>query len=455
MTLTVTDLFAGAGGSSTGMVTIPGVEVRIAANHWKLVLLTAPSPAPQRRGHLMGVVLVKDLHRALLEGRLDLPSVGRVRAGDGTLPYLVVDGNGEAVEPVSAFLLDMLLTDASPLTLRSYGHDLLRWWRLLGLVEVAWDRAARPEVELMVGWLRVARNPQRERKDGASPAAGTVNLRTGKRALGAGYAASTINHALSVLSAFYAFHLRFGRGPLVNPVPVDAGRRRLLAHRSPIEPQAQHRRAPLRQKLADQAPRSIPDTLWDELFDTMGTHRDRALLAFYVSSGARASELLGMDGEHVDWGAQRLMVVSKGTRTLDPVPGSPEAFGHLALYFDEHGTPQPGEPVWRTLRGEPRRLTYWAMRRVLQRANDKLGTNWTLHDARHTAACRMAADPGLTLPEVQTVLRHRHLSTTERYLQPRVEDLHDKLQEHFNRPRPERSFPAGYDADDFRTVFGG
>lgn len=36
MSLTVTDLFAGAGGSSTGMVSVPGVEVRMAANHWRL-----------------------------------------------------------------------------------------------------------------------------------------------------------------------------------------------------------------------------------------------------------------------------------------------------------------------------------------------------------------------------------------------------------------------------------
>ena len=28
-------------------------------------------------------------------------------------------------------------------------------------------------------------------------------------------------------------------------------------------------------------------------------------------------------------------------------------------------------------------MTYWAMRRVLQRANKRLDTNWTLHDARH------------------------------------------------------------------------
>lgn len=35
MSLTVTDLFAGAGGSSTGAITIPGVTVRLAANHWQ------------------------------------------------------------------------------------------------------------------------------------------------------------------------------------------------------------------------------------------------------------------------------------------------------------------------------------------------------------------------------------------------------------------------------------
>jgi DNA (cytosine-5)-methyltransferase 1 len=34
MSLTVTDIFAGAGGSSTGMIAVPGVEVVIAANHW-------------------------------------------------------------------------------------------------------------------------------------------------------------------------------------------------------------------------------------------------------------------------------------------------------------------------------------------------------------------------------------------------------------------------------------
>ncbi|MEL4357076.1 MULTISPECIES: DNA cytosine methyltransferase [unclassified Luteococcus] len=38
MSLTLTDIFAGAGGSSTGAASIPGVDVAIAANHWQLAV---------------------------------------------------------------------------------------------------------------------------------------------------------------------------------------------------------------------------------------------------------------------------------------------------------------------------------------------------------------------------------------------------------------------------------
>lgn len=38
MSLTVTDIFCGGGGSSTGMVDVPGVEVVMAANHWDLAV---------------------------------------------------------------------------------------------------------------------------------------------------------------------------------------------------------------------------------------------------------------------------------------------------------------------------------------------------------------------------------------------------------------------------------
>ena len=65
--------------------------------------------------------------------------------------------------------------------------------------------------------------------------------------------------------------------------------------------------------------------MWDELFDSMTCDRDRALLACYVSSGARASELLGVTVDRVDWAGQRLWVMSKGSRMLEEVPASPDS----------------------------------------------------------------------------------------------------------------------------------
>ena len=181
-----------------------------------------------------------DVRTALLEGRIDLPRIGEVRAGDRpSLPFLVVDASETEVDPISKYLQDLVLGDASPLTCRSYAHDLLRWWRLLDLLDVSWGRATSGEVTVLVGWLRTARNPQRRRSSSLWP--GMVNLRSGKAALPEGYAPSTINHTLSVLSGFYAFHAHYGRGPAVNPVPDQQGRRAMLAHRSPLEP---HRLAP-------------------------------------------------------------------------------------------------------------------------------------------------------------------------------------------------------------------
>ncbi|MEV7962368.1 DNA cytosine methyltransferase [Oerskovia paurometabola] len=47
MTTTMTDLFCGAGGSSTGAVGIPGVEVKLAANHWDIAIETHNANHPE------------------------------------------------------------------------------------------------------------------------------------------------------------------------------------------------------------------------------------------------------------------------------------------------------------------------------------------------------------------------------------------------------------------------
>ncbi|MFK4145108.1 hypothetical protein [Streptomyces sp. NPDC004065] len=44
--------------------------------------------------------------------------------------------------------------------------------------------------------------------------------------------------------------------------------------------------------------------MWDEFFGAMTCDRDRAAVLFYVSSGSRASELLGVTPGDIDWAKQ-------------------------------------------------------------------------------------------------------------------------------------------------------
>ena len=63
--------------------------------------------------------------------------VGRLVAmGAKGEPYRLIDGSGAVVEPAALFLRDLLAAGRSAATLRSYGMDLLRWWRFLHAVDV-------------------------------------------------------------------------------------------------------------------------------------------------------------------------------------------------------------------------------------------------------------------------------------------------------------------------------
>jgi site-specific recombinase XerD len=389
---------------------------------------------------------------------LQLPLVGCVSAGDEPgLPFSVADVAGRPVAVISAFLRDMTAGDMPASSCRSYAYDLLRWWRFLSAVDVAWDRAVREDVRDLVLWLRQAPNPQRERNQAGAPAPGSLNAKTGKPYLSEGYAPRTINHQLAVLHRFYEFHLAASRGPLLNPVPAaarDGGRPG--AHGNPLLPFIPHRRGPYRQKVPERVPRSLSDDLWNELFAAMTSHRDRAILAIYVSSGVRASELLGMRCADLDFARQAITVTSKGSRARETVPVSPDSFVWTRLYLAE-GHVAPSEeplpadaPLWVTLRQPRRPLTYTAIRAVLNRANDKLGANVTLHDLRHTCAARMSADPHMSITDVQAVLRHRSLASTQVYTTVKLDDLIARTLEHHARraaPPPPRPHPAYAPAD--------
>lgn len=356
----------------------------------------------------------------------------------------------------SSYLRDLAASDCSAGTLRSYAFDLLRWFRFLHRRMTPWERAERLDVREFVEWLRETPNPQRLRRREDAPPLGSVNSVTGKATQNAKYASRTINHQLSVLSGFYEWACSLPDGPLVNPVPSQRGRAQLRAHHNPMEDFVVHRRATYRQRVPRPAWRAIPDAAADALFAELRSHRDRALVSFWLSSGVRASELLGVRHGDLDAGAHTITVVSKGTRLRQPVPASVDSFVWLALYLSKERPPmEPGGPVWWTRQGTPQPLTYHAARAVLQRANAALGSNWTLHDFRHTAASRFLADPAFTLFDVQTILRHASVTTTQIYTQPRLEELVGKVLEHYARPRTTApSIEPSYDEAAVRELLG-
>jgi integrase len=136
-------------------------------------------------------------------------------------------------------------------------------------------------------------------------------------------------------------------------------------------------------------------------------------VAFYVSTGARAAELLSALQGGVDPGRGVITVIRKGTRHVQELPASTDALVWLRLYqLELEGAIPRGrrQPLWWTLRRPHRPLTYHAAHRMFERVNQRAGSKATLHSLRHTAAYRMAEDPTLPLTDVQLVLGHAQLT---------------------------------------------
>ncbi len=166
-----------------------------------------------------------------------LPTWGRVVAAEGVVPWRIEGDPGGLIEPVDVFLRDFVARGRSAASVRSYALALLRWWRFLLAVDVAWDEATSAEVRDFVLWLGQASKPIAGSRKASATSAGQINPVTRKRHQGDEYTPATIRHSNAVLRSFYEFWIERGHRPLVNPVVRERPRvRRPHAHHNPLEP---------------------------------------------------------------------------------------------------------------------------------------------------------------------------------------------------------------------------
>ncbi|MFJ1998377.1 integrase, partial [Streptomyces asiaticus] len=89
-----------------------------------------------------------------------LPEIGKLyETGDPWEPYRLLDPAGGPVQPVGLYFTDLLASHTPATTLRSYGNDLLRWWRFLWVLGIEWDRATRTDARNFMLWMQLADKP--------------------------------------------------------------------------------------------------------------------------------------------------------------------------------------------------------------------------------------------------------------------------------------------------------
>src|SRR5262249_29264442 len=91
-----------------------------------------------------------------------VPLAGRlVATGDRWEPFRLLDRRGVTGEAARGYFGHLQAAGRSESTIRSYGLDLLRWFRFVWAAGVAWGRAARAEAREFCRWLVVAGKPVR------------------------------------------------------------------------------------------------------------------------------------------------------------------------------------------------------------------------------------------------------------------------------------------------------
>ncbi|MGA7951270.1 MAG: tyrosine-type recombinase/integrase [Thiobacillaceae bacterium] len=154
--------------------------------------------------------------------------------------------------------------------------------------------------------------------------------------------------------------------------------------------------------------------------------RDYAILLLLARLGLRASEVVALQLEDINWRAGEIIVRGKGL-FHDRMPLPPDVGQALSTYLRRDRSRCQSRRVFICVRAPHRGLSGAStlttiVRRALARANLRLTFKGAAHLFRHSLATSMLHS-GATMAEIGEVLRHRLPNTTEIYAKVDFEAL--------------------------------
>lgn len=186
------------------------------------------------------------------------------------------------------------------------------------------------------------------------------------------------------------------------------------------------RRDPTRGIKGPRQPRREPRAIGhDGIAETLlhADDRGRVCILLGVQEGLRRAEVCGLTTDRVDLEDQLLTVLGKGNKER-VVPLSHETAKAIDRYLTAYPA-GPGMPLIRSYEQptkglHPDHLTRLAQRWMTDAGVKKgPGDGKSFHALRHTCA-NDVLDAGADLRDVQELLGHEHLATTQRYLRRHV-----------------------------------
>jgi site-specific recombinase XerD len=163
--------------------------------------------------------------------------------------------------------------------------------------------------------------------------------------------------------------------------------------------------------------------------NTVAGLRDRAVMETLYSTGARVSELVGLDVGDIDFISGVLKVMGKGSKER-MLPVGEQALAAVRKYIDKRASSRVRDKDAVFLNKSGRRLTDRSVRRIIDKyiracsIEEKISP----HSLRHSFATHLL-ERGADLRSVQELLGHMNLSTTQVYTHvtaERLKSVYDK-----------------------------